>query len=155
MRPVILSAAKDLKDPKDLMTLAMRSLRLRSGQDFAALRRTVLVALAIVTCVAAWPLQAQQNKSPDAALARLLKEAHATLPGACSQASADRLIKILCAKSIRIGIRDYYPLFSTRSGETRQGYEFDGALAIGPMLSVEVEFVPLTPPTPLPLLPAT
>ncbi len=141
MRPVILSAAKDLKDPKDLMTLAMRSLRLRSGQAFAALRRTVLVALAIVTCVAALPLQAQQNKSPDAALARLLKEAHATLPGACSQASADRLIKILCAKSIRIGIRDYYPLFSTRSGETRQGYEFDVALAIGRMLSVEVEFV--------------
>jgi polar amino acid transport system substrate-binding protein len=135
MRPVILSAAKEL------MTLAMRSLRLRSGRAFAALRRTVLVALAVVTCVAALPLQAQQNKSPNAALARLLKQAHATLPGACSQASADRLIKILCAKSIRIGIRDYYPLFSTRSGETRQGYEFDVALAIGRMLGVEVEFV--------------
>ena len=109
-------------------------------------------ALAVVLGLAASPLQAQQDKSPDAALARLLAEARAKLPGACSQPQADRLIKILCAKRIRIGVRDYYPLFATRTGETRQGYEVDVALAIGRMLGVEVEFVRVNAATRIALL---
>src|SRR5204862_5016074 len=68
----------------------------------------VLTALIVLALIAAWPLSAQPEKSPDVALARLLQSARATLPGGCSQANADRLIKILCAKRIRIGIRDYY-----------------------------------------------
>ena len=38
------------------------------------------------------------------------------LPAACTQPNVDRLIKILCAKKIRIGIRDYYPLFADPQG---------------------------------------
>ena len=112
-------------------------------------RATVLVVLALL---AAWPLHAQQDKSPDAALAKLLQEARATLPGACSQPHADRLIKILCAGRIRIGVRDFYPLFATRTGETRQGYEVDVALAIGRKLGVEVEFVRVNAATRIALL---
>jgi polar amino acid transport system substrate-binding protein len=112
----------------------------------------VLTALIVLALIAAWPLSAQPEKSPDVALARLLQAARATLPGGCSQANADRLIKILCAKRIRIGIRDYYPLFATRNGEAREGYEVDVALAIGQTLGVEVEFVRVNAATRIPLL---
>ena len=120
-----------------------------SGGTF---RATVLVVLALLAAFAAWPLHAQSAHSPDAALARLLKDARAKLPGACTQPQADRLIKILCAKRIRIGVRDYYPLFATRSGQTRQGYEVDVALAIGRMLGVEVEFIRVNAATRIALL---
>ena len=62
------------------------------------------------------------------------------------------LIRILCAGRIRVGIRDYYPLFATRTGETREGYEVDVALAIGRKLGVEVEFVRVNAATRIPLL---
>ena len=111
--------------------------------------RALVVVAALLTMA---PLHAQQDKSPDAALARLLQGARATLPGACSQPNADRLIRILCAGRIRIGIRDYYPLFATRTGETREGYEVDVALAIGRKLGVEVEFVRVNAATRIALL---
>jgi ABC-type amino acid transport substrate-binding protein/ABC-type amino acid transport system permease subunit len=133
-----------LCEAKDLIAASMRS--------FASLRMTVLFIFAILTGLGVWPLHAQPANSPDAALALLLKEARATLPDACSQANADRLIKILCAKRIRIGVRDYYPLFSTRDGDKREGYEVDVALAIGRMLGVEVEFVRVNAATRIPLL---
>ena len=91
-------------------------------------------------------------ETPDAALAELLKEARAKLPAACTQPNVDRLIKILCAKKIRIGIRDYYPLFATRNGDKREGYEVDVALAIGRMLGVDVDFVRVNAATRIPLL---
>ena len=131
-----------LSEAKDLIAASMRS--------FAALRMTVCVVLAVV--VAANPLQAQPADTPDAALATLLKDARATLPGACAQPAADRLIKILCAKRIRIGVRDYYPLFATRTGDKREGYEVDVALAIGRMLGVEVEFIRVNAATRIALL---
>ena len=112
-------------------------------------RALFAVLACVLACLATSPLKAE---SPDAALAQQLKDARATLPGACAQPTADRLIKILCAKRIRIGVRDYYPLFSTRSGETRQGYEVDVALAIGRMLGVEVEFVRVNAATRIALL---
>ena len=111
-------------------------------------RALVVVAALLIMA----PLHAQQDKSPDAALARLLQGARATLPGACSQPNADRLIRILCAGRIRVGIRDYYPLFATRTGETREGYEVDVALAIGRKLGVEVEFVRVNAATRIALL---
>ena len=61
-------------------------------------------------------------------------------------------IRILCAGRIRVGIRDYYPLFATRTGETREGYEVDVALAIGRKLGVEVEFVRVNAATRIALL---
>ena len=91
-------------------------------------------------------------ETPDAALAELLKQARAKLPAACTQPNVDRLIKILCAKTIRIGVRDYYPLFATRKGDKREGYEVDVAQAIGRMLGVDVEFVRVNAATRIPLL---
>ena len=73
-------------------------------------------------------------------------------PEACAQPNVDRLIKILCGKKIRVGIRDYYPLFATRAGEKREGYEVDVALAIGRMLGVDVDFVRVNAATRIPLL---
>ncbi|WP_395713920.1 transporter substrate-binding domain-containing protein [Reyranella sp.] len=96
--------------------------------------------------------RAQGASSPDAALGRLLDAARATMPGACVQGDADRLTRILCAKRIRIGVRDYYPLFGTRAGDKREGYEVDVGLAIGRMLGVEVEFVRVNAATRIPLL---
>lgn len=96
--------------------------------------------------------QAQVAGSPDAALKRLLDAARATMPASCVQADVDRLIRILCAKRIRIGVRDYYPLFGMRIGDKREGYEVDVALAIGRMLGVEVEFVRVNAATRIPLL---
>ena len=84
------------------------------------------------------PLRAE---TPDEALKALLAQARAGLPGACEQPGVDRLVHILCAKRIRIGIRDFYPLFAERRDERRVGYEVDIAEAIARMLGVQVEFV--------------
>ncbi len=54
--------------------------------------------------------------SPDEALARLLGEARASLPGACADPASDGLIRILCAGEIRVGVRNNYPLFATSEG---------------------------------------
>ncbi len=115
--------------------------------------RTALIAvLALLAAIAVTPLHAQQPPSPDAALEKLLQDARAALPGACSEPDADHLVKILCAKRIRIGVRDYYPLFGTRTGNKREGYEVDVGLAIGRMLGVEVEFIRVNAASRIPLL---
>jgi polar amino acid transport system substrate-binding protein len=111
---------------------------------------TVLLALAYV--FAAPVLSTAHAETPDEALVQLLKRARSTLPAACSDANADRLIKILCEKRIRIGVRDYYPLFAMRDGDKREGYEIDVALAIGRMLGVDVNFVRVNAATRIPLL---
>ena len=99
------------------------------------------------------PLHAQQAKSPDAALARLLQGARATLPGACSQPNADRLVRILCAGRIRVGIRDYYPLFATRDRRDARGLRGRrGAARSATALGVEVEFVRVNAATRIALL---
>ena len=124
--------------------------RERPGGTF---RATVLVVLALLAAFAAWPLHAQSAHSPDAALARLLKDARAKLPGACTQPQADRLIKILCAKRIRIGVRDYYPAVRhAQRRRARRATRSMSALAIGRMLGVEVEFIRVNAATRIPLL---
>jgi polar amino acid transport system substrate-binding protein len=131
--------------------LSSRAQRGTFGQlcerSLATLGMTVLVAFAFIFSIC--PLRAE---SPDQALAELLKKARATLPAACSEANADRLIKIMCEKRIRIGVRDYYPLFAMRDGNRREGYEIDVALAIGRMLGVDVDFVRVNAATRIPLL---
>jgi ABC-type amino acid transport substrate-binding protein/ABC-type amino acid transport system permease subunit len=112
-------------------------------------RVTALVALLLSLIAAVSPTHAE---TPDAALTELLKQARAKVPQDCSQPNVDRLIKVLCAKKIRVGIRDYYPLFATRSGDKREGYEVDVALAIGRMLGVDVDFVRVNAATRIPLL---
>ena len=108
--------------------------------------------LAAALCASIAPLEAQPANSPDAALKRLLDEVRDSMPGACSQANADRLVRILCSKTIRIGVRKYYPLFGEGEGKTYEGYEPDVGLAIGRMLGVNVEFVRVNAATRIPLL---
>jgi len=149
---VILSRAELIRaEAKDLIAGAMRSWAAVRMTRFCGSTAACLLAVVIIG-LAPSALQAQQDKSPDAALARLLQEVRAKLPGACSQPTADRLIRVLCAGRLRVGIRDYYPLFSTRSGETRQGYEVDVARAIANKLGVDVEFVRVNAATRIALL---
>src|SRR5438876_11195539 len=73
------------------------------------------LALAIAAAAPAW---SQDSNSPDTALEQVLKEARAS----CAQ-PADRLSRVLCGGRIRIGVREFYPLFATRGGDMRSGDE--------------------------------
>jgi ABC-type amino acid transport substrate-binding protein/ABC-type amino acid transport system permease subunit len=97
------------------------------------MRLWLLLIVLLGTALPAW---AQQDRSPDSELARVLDEARAD----CAQPAADRLVRILCGKRIRIGVRDYYPLFATYENGTRQGFEIDVADAIAARLGVEAAF---------------
>jgi len=112
----------------------------------------VCVLAVVVGLLAALPLQAAEDRSPDAALARLLQEARAAAPGACTLPDIDGLIRILCSGRIRIGVRNRYPLFGTLGGETRQGYEVDVARAIGRQIGVDVEFVTVNAASRIPMV---
>jgi polar amino acid transport system substrate-binding protein len=101
-------------------------------------------ALAMLAALPAW---GQDKTSPDAALEQVLKEARET----CAQPT-DRLSKILCGGHIRIGVREFYPLFATREGDVRSGYEVDVARAIAQRLGVEVEFHRVNAATRIPMI---
>src|SRR5205085_2801408 len=118
-----------------------------------ALIRTIACGLAIAAGLfAASPGHAQESRMPDAALQRLLREARAAIPGACSQPGVDRLVRILCSGRIRIGVRDHYPLFSTRRGDARQGYEIDIAQGIASKFGVAVEFAKVNAANRIPMV---
>ena len=118
----------------------------------AALTRTLACGLAIAAgLLAASPSQGQENRSPDAALDSLFREARAALPAGCAQPGIDRLVRILCSGRIRIGVRDNYPLFSTRTGEARHGYEIDIAQAIARKLGVDIEFAKVNAASRIPM----
>src|SRR5947209_7052348 len=73
--------------------------------------RTIACGLAIAAGVLAGsPVHSQETHAPDAALQRLLREARAAMPGACTQPGIDRVVRIQCSGRIRIGVRDDYPL---------------------------------------------
>ena len=109
-------------------------------------------ALAILTLGLGMPARAREARAPDVALADLLDAARATSQTGCAQASADRLARIFCAGHIRIGVRDYYPLFATRTGDLREGYEVDVARALAAKLGVAVEFSRVNAASRIPLL---
>ncbi len=118
------------------------------------LARVIGYALVAAVCVlGALPLPAYADASPDAALARLLADAHAAATQSnCAQPGIDRLVRIFCTGRIRIGVREEYPLFATRTGAIRQGYEIDIAQAIGRKLGVAVDFVGVKAATRVPIL---
>lgn len=115
---------------------------------FAAAR----LALAILTLGLGMPAWARKTPAPDAALANLLEAARATTRTGCAQANTDRLVRIFCAGYIRIGVRDYYPLFATRTGDVREGYEVDVARALAAKLGVAIEFSRVNAASRIPLL---
>ena len=103
--------------------------------------RTLLVRLIGVALALVGTLGPAAAASPDEALRRLLDEAQASLPDACGDPSADRLIRVLCAGEIRVGIRRNYPLFATDEGDEHAGYDVDVARAIASKLGVGVQWV--------------
>ncbi|MBS0521620.1 MAG: transporter substrate-binding domain-containing protein, partial [Proteobacteria bacterium] len=109
-------------------------------------------ALAVLACLLASPVLAQDAQSPDARLAHLLEAARQASPAECAAPDTDRLVRIFCAGHIRIGIRDYYPLFAMRTGNVREGYEVDVAHALAAKLGVEAEFLRVNAATRIPLL---
>ncbi|SKA34255.1 ABC-type amino acid transport substrate-binding protein [Enhydrobacter aerosaccus] len=119
------------------------------------LRRCALAlrtALAVLVLLGG-SVAAREDDSPDARLARLLEEARdAADTAACSSPDTDRLVRIFCAGHIRVGIREYYPLFATRVGNVRDGYEVDVAQALAKKLGVDVEFLRVNAASRIPLL---
>lgn len=115
------------------------------------LQRILIVVLASLVAFAALPARAE---TPDAALAKLLDEAKAaaSVPGACAQPGLDRLVRMFCEGKIRVGVREYYPLFGTREGNVRSGYDVDVARGLAKHLGVEPVFTRVNAASRIPLL---
>ena len=119
-----------------------------------AVRASLLLAGLLATIAIPITSHAQQDTTPDAALARLLAEARsaAATPGTCAKPGIDRLVRIFCHKQMRAGVRENDPLFGTREGEARKGYDIDVARAIAATLKVELAFIRVTPANRIALL---
>src|SRR4051812_40886487 len=124
----------------------IRSARCTSSRspphDVLLLRRLVFALGGLLAVMAA-----VRAETPDEALGALLKAARAE----CAQPS-DRLSRALCAGRLRVGVREYYPLFATREGETRDGYEIDVSQEIAKRLGIEPDFTRVNAATRIPLL---
>jgi polar amino acid transport system substrate-binding protein len=105
--------------------------------------RSLLLGLGLLPGV----LAAARAETPDAALDALLAQARAD----CAQPT-DRLTRVLCGKRLRVGVREYYPLFGVREAGVHEGYEPDLARAIAKRLDVEVDFARVNAATRIPLL---
>jgi ABC-type amino acid transport substrate-binding protein/ABC-type amino acid transport system permease subunit len=95
-------------------------------------------------------MQGRADESPDAALAGLLTQAHDAAK--CGQPGIDRLVRVLCSGHLRVGVRDYYPLFGIESHGEHKGYEVDVARAIAAKLGVEPEFLKVNAGSRIPLV---
>ena len=116
-----------------------------------SMRRVLFVVLAWLVAFAVLPARAE---TPDAALAKLIEEAKAAaaVPNACAQPGLDRLVRIFCDGTFRIGVREYYPLFGTRAGNVRSGYDVDVARELAKHLGVEPVFTRVNAASRIPLL---
>lgn len=116
---------------------------------------TLRLALAgiLAGAVATFPFVATAE-TPDAALAKLIEDARAeaSAPDTCAKPELDRLVRVFCDNRIRPGVREYYPLFGTREGQTRSGYDVDVARALARHLGVEPVFARVNAATRVPLL---
>jgi polar amino acid transport system substrate-binding protein len=82
--------------------------------------------------------------TPDAALAQILAQVRREAATSCT-APADRLAAIICAGTIRVGVRDNYPPFSVLQGNRRSGFEIAIARRIAQALGVTLSLVTVTP----------
>ena len=123
--------------------------RMLSTAARLALAILVMAALVLAAELPAW---ARESESPDAALASLLETARTAGPEACASSDADRLVRIFCTGHIRVGLRDYYPLFSMRYGSIRKGYGVDVAKALAARLGVALEQTRVNAASRIPLL---
>ncbi|MEX2643912.1 MAG: transporter substrate-binding domain-containing protein [Acetobacterales bacterium] len=121
-----------------------------------AVRSLLFAAAGLIGLLLDGPALAAGGETPDEALARMLAEAkgEAARPDACMHPDADRLVRIFCDGSIRIGVRDHYPLFGMRDGDTHEGYDVDTARAIAAGLGVEPVFETVNAASRIPMLAA-
>ncbi|MCB8882118.1 transporter substrate-binding domain-containing protein [Acidisoma cellulosilytica] len=118
---------------------------LRAGLRLLLIVVSLCLPLSARAANAPAPLQpASALSSPDVALAKLLAEAHTEAAHSCI-APTSRLVAILCAGSIRIGVRDNYPPFAVMNAHGRAGFEIAIAQRIGAMLGVKTTLVTVTP----------
>jgi ABC-type amino acid transport substrate-binding protein/ABC-type amino acid transport system permease subunit len=83
--------------------------------------------------------------TPDETLAALLSQARTEAGHGCKGDRADRLVRVMCAHTLRIGVRTDYPQFALRNGDSWDGYEIDLARAVAAKLGVTAELVPVSP----------
>ncbi len=129
--------------------------------EIAPRRNTELRCSSGVVCSSFWRglfcswLRSRQAETPDAALTALLTEARA----ACRQCPAPATNPVwigssgsICTGKIRIGVREYYPLFGTREGRERLGYDVDVGRAMAERLGLTPEFTRVNAASRIPLL---
>ena len=104
-----------------------------------------LLALLAALLLAAGGWSAALAQPPDAAFAGLLAEARRDAGPGCKDQPTDRLARILCHGTLRVGVRTNYPLFAAETPRGLAGYEIDIARAIAAALGVELALVPVTP----------
>ena len=77
-----------------------------------------------------------------------LKKIRASAQEACkSKNYLDRIEKIICEGTIKIGVRKGYKGFAEISQNNRSGYDIDVARLVAKNLGVEIEFIHVTPVT--------
>jgi polar amino acid transport system substrate-binding protein len=87
-----------------------------------------------------------------AAAGRILDAAKAEAQQGCSQPS-DVLVRVLCDKRFRVGVRAYYPSFSVRDvAGTYSGFEIDIARRIAEFLGVRLDPVQVGPTSRIPMV---
>jgi ABC-type amino acid transport substrate-binding protein/ABC-type amino acid transport system permease subunit len=103
---------------------------------------SLLIAMTVIgRAASAQPAAA----TADTALIDLLSQARTAARRGCDATDADRLVQVMCARTLRIGVRTDYPQFAQRTGDTWQGFEIDLARAVAAKLDVAAELVPVTP----------
>ena len=111
----------------------------------AAWRRLLLAAGLVLLCLGAAAQGLPQPQPPQQAPAGPQKAR------ACDD-TADVLSRVLCTKTLRVGVRTGYPPFAFEDANILQGFEIDLARHLAASLGVTPVFVVVTPANRLALL---
>jgi polar amino acid transport system substrate-binding protein len=117
------------------------------------IRWAVWLAFSLLTvCLQVHAEESQVGADALAAAQRILDQARAAAVRDCAQ-SPDMLVRILCAKQLRVGVRTYYPGFSVRDAPgVYSGFEIDIARRISSFLGVRLVPVPVDPKNRIPMV---
>lgn len=117
------------------------------GVGVRALKRLLLAAGLALLCAAA----AAQGTPPPSSIPPPPPSAGPQKARACDDAG-DVLSRVLCTKTLRVGVRTGYPPFAYEDGNILQGFEIDLARHLAASLGVTPVFVVVTPANRLALL---
>ena len=105
-----------------------------------------LISAAFLWCALLLPARADAGSAMDAAQ-HILNSARQTAATDCTQTS-EALVRILCSKQLRVGLRTFYPGYSVRDNNGAfSGYEVDIAQRIADFLGVRMVPVAVDPKT--------